>query len=233
MVANFRPDKLSILVLTETTTTPAYLSELARSGTYRLLGRERLTTAIAVSAVRDRVADVVIADVATFNGLRPLADLVGASDAVGFVVVSSLPPEVVFFAGIAARARGFVQKPVPLGLLDQAVAAVAAGWTYVDPRVTGWLVELVMHSHLARSAQGLSLRQSQVLLLVRNGLTNKQIGAVLGVSAETVKSHVQEAMRKLGVRDRREAAALLGGEAAGRDPPRAAEAPIPQCRTGG
>ena len=74
----------------------------------------------------------------------------------------------------------------------------------------------------------LSEREEQILMLIAAGLTNKEIGRVLFLGLETIKTHVSHLLRKLGVRNRTEAAMLAAGIIAqGRQETIAAKTPLP------
>jgi DNA-binding NarL/FixJ family response regulator len=102
-----------------------------------------------------------------------------------------------------AGARGFVLKEAPLSELVRALEVVGDGGTYVDPELSGALA----HLHVAASSSPLTPREREVLALLANGLTNDKVGALLGISAETVQSHVGNAMSKLEADTRTEAVA--------------------------
>jgi DNA-binding NarL/FixJ family response regulator len=170
----------------------ALAGELGEGGRFRPVGPELVGTPGAA---------VVVVEVATPDALRRLAAEAPRPTGARVVVVSALPPEVALLPAMAAGARAFLHKPLEPGFLATAVSWVLEGHRVVDPRSTAWLVELALHGH--RSVDGgLTLRQSQVASLVRGGLTNRQIAHVLGVSPETVKTHLHEAMRRLGATDR-------------------------------
>ena len=104
-----------------------------------------------------------------------------------------------------AGAHGFVAKTADRLVLRQALRAVAAGRTVFEPTLTD--------SSLRRGGRttgpfGLTQQELRVLALVPRGLTNLEIARDLGISPETVKSHLAHAMRKLHVRDRTEAGAV-------------------------
>lgn len=102
-----------------------------------------------------------------------------------------------------AGARGFVLKEAPLAEVVRAVELVAAGRTYVDPVLAGVL------SSSAATGKILSLtqRERDVLRLLADGMTNEEIGKVLFISPETVRTHLRKAMAKLDADTRTEAVA--------------------------
>lgn len=191
-----------VLVLAEGDLPPSGLEHLVRNGTYRAVGRIH-TVSAAIDVVRGRRAEVVVADVSTSDRLYQLAAVIPDLADAKVVVVSALPPEVALLTVMAAGARAFLGKPLRPALLDDALAAVVAGGMFVDPASTRWLVDLALHGHRSRPDSGLTLRQSQVVVLANSGLTNREIAGVLDVSMETVRTHRREAMKRLGVADRR------------------------------
>lgn len=197
----------TVLLLTEREDPPTFVAELARSERYRPIGRTTSATH-AVASADTREADVMVADVVSVERLNEVVDAARTLERTKVVVVSDLPPEVALLPCMAAGVRGFVRVPFEPGMVDRAVSAVLAGHTFVDPESTGWLVELAVYGLRTREHSGLTLRQSQVIELARGGLTNREIARVLGVSSETVKTHLQEAMRRLGAHDRWAATAL-------------------------
>lgn len=195
------------LVVTERSVVPSYAEELVRGRHVRPVGHTDSLT-VAVDLVRTRRPDVVVADVVTADRLAHLLTAVRPMAPARVVVVCGLPAEVALITAMAAGARAFLGKPVDVELLRDSIRWVAAGHLVVDPMSTRWLVELALHGHRARPDSGLTLRQSQVVALVRNGLTNREIGEVLGLSADTVKTHLRHAMKHLRAHDRRTAGAL-------------------------
>jgi DNA-binding NarL/FixJ family response regulator len=101
-----------------------------------------------------------------------------------------------------AGARGFVRKEAPLAELLQALRAVASGGTYIDSEMAG---------DLATGANAkltpLTDREQQVLRMVADGMTNEKAAAALGISPETIQSHIRNTMTKLGSETRTQAVA--------------------------
>lgn len=101
-----------------------------------------------------------------------------------------------------AGARGFIRKDAPLNEVVQALVTVAEGETYVDPE----LAETLASGEL-ETLSPLTPREQQVLALVADGLTNEKVAGELGISAETVQSHIRNAMGKLDADTRTQAVA--------------------------
>jgi two-component system, cell cycle sensor histidine kinase and response regulator CckA len=103
---------------------------------------------------------------------------------------------------LAAGARGFVLKQSPLAELDRALHVVVGGATYVDPALAGAVTQAG-----ARSSSALTRRECDVLTLLAEGKTNDKVATALGISAETVQTHVRNAMGKLDADNRTQAVA--------------------------
>jgi len=103
---------------------------------------------------------------------------------------------------LGAGAVGYLLKDCAPDELLAAVRAAAAGQVPLDPRVAG----VLLPSQQPEPAELLSEREAQVLRLTAAGLANKQIGRRLGISESTVKVHLGNIFKRLGVSDRTSAA---------------------------
>ena len=98
-------------------------------------------------------------------------------------------------------ARGYLIKDVA-SRLEAAIRAVAAGKTYFSPSVTQFLSEPPGRArHRNGSFERLTPRQLQVLRLIADGWSNKQIAAMLNLSIKTVDTHRTQLMQRLGIHD--------------------------------
>ena len=104
---------------------------------------------------------------------------------------------------VDAGARGFVLKEAPLTDLLRAIETVLAGGTYVDPVLAGTLASARATDKLVE----LTPREREVLRLLADGKTYEQIGKELFIASETVRTHVQKAMRRLDANTRTQAVA--------------------------
>ncbi len=103
---------------------------------------------------------------------------------------------------IGAGASGIVLKEAPLVDVLRALEAATAGRTYVDPALAGMA--------LLKPRNGgtvLTVRERQVLELLAEGLSHDEIGGRLGISGETVRTHLQKASERLGAGTRTQAVA--------------------------
>ncbi|MBC5828981.1 MAG: response regulator transcription factor [Candidatus Eremiobacteraeota bacterium] len=106
---------------------------------------------------------------------------------------------------LAAGAQGYIIKDITPSELIGAVKMVAAGHTYVDPRVAGGLLRRRSMS-TARDLNELSVREIDVIRLIAEGLSNKEISDRLTLSEKTVKNHISRIFSKLNICARTQAA---------------------------
>ena len=102
-----------------------------------------------------------------------------------------------------AGVGGVIDKEAPLDDLVRAITIVAEGGTYLDPAAAA---ALIAQRRRNRNRE-LTQRERDVLRLLSDGKTNEQIGAELTISPQTVRTHVQKAMEKLGATTRVQAVA--------------------------
>jgi len=112
-------------------------------------------------------------------------------------------------SSIMAGATGFLTKNVSHAQLIQAIRAAGRGESLLDTGVTRGVIERLaeLSRSTAPAGAGLSEREREVLLLIAQGLTNKEIAARLFVSPFTARNHVIHILDKLGLSRRAEAAA--------------------------
>jgi two-component system response regulator DevR len=112
---------------------------------------------------------------------------------------------------LQAGARGYVVKDVERFSLKESIRAVSRGQSVLAPQVAGQIIEQLKSRPAADGRPaGLSASQLAILRLISRGHSNREIAADVHLSENTVKTHIQEIFRKLGVRNRVEAAILAG-----------------------
>jgi DNA-binding NarL/FixJ family response regulator len=111
------------------------------------------------------------------------------------------------FPALRAGARGYLTKDASAEEIEQAIRALAAGRTHLDPAVQQRLVAAVVEAEPAPAdlPDDLTARELEVLKLIAAGLSNAEIAGALVVSGATVKTHVNHVFQKTGARDRAQA----------------------------
>lgn len=167
-------------------------------------GREAL-------ALLDRLhPDVVLVDLRLprMTGLVVCQTLAKHHPGIRVLVLTSYPSRAALDEARRAGAHGLLAKTTDRVVLCKAVRAVAMGRTVFDPEVAESAALRRAKRSRAKGPFGLTVQELRVLQLVPGGYTNHEIARFLGISPETVKSHLAHAMRKLKVRDRTEAGAV-------------------------
>lgn len=109
---------------------------------------------------------------------------------------------------VLAGASGYLTTEVRAATLINAVRATAAGHQLFDPAVVSTAVTPMTHSRHTSALESLGLREQQILALIAEGLTNRQIATQLGLAEKTVKNYVSSLLSKLRLAHRTQAAIL-------------------------
>ncbi len=117
---------------------------------------------------------------------------------------------------LKAGARGYVLKGTPAQGLAHAVRAIAAGEVYITPALANTILYEMTHHDEADALGALTDRENEVLQLVGEGLTNREIGERLYLAEKTIKHYMTGILQKLQVRSRVEAALLAQRQEEGR-----------------
>ena len=149
--------------------------------------------------------DVVLMDLSMpgMSGVEATRRLLAARPDTAVVVLTSFVDPDLIVDALDAGAVGYLLKDAePDGLVD-AVRAAARGESPLDPRAAR--VVLTIRGRAA-PASALSGRETEVLVLVAEGMANKQIARTLGIAERTVKAHLTSIFNQIGVTDRTSAA---------------------------
>jgi DNA-binding NarL/FixJ family response regulator len=158
--------------------------------------------------------DVILMDVRMpeMDGLSAMAAIKRARPQTAILVLSTYDNIEYIIRAVVGGASGYLLKGTPRQQMIQAIKAVAEGDSLLEPHQLHSVVSKALQEgqkirgRSTSPAQPLTRRELEVVKLLVQGLTNKQIGDLLGVSASTIKTHVQSIIRKLGVSDRTQAA---------------------------
>ncbi|HUQ61349.1 response regulator transcription factor [Lentzea sp.] len=165
-----------------------------------------------VALARTVRPDVVLIDIRMpeMDGLTATRLLLGGSDDVKVLVLTTFDLDDYVYEALQAGASGFLLKHAPARELLNAVRVVAAGEALLAPSITKRLIEDFVKSRRGdrvRPAQlgVLTERETEILVLVAQGMSNLEIAAHLVLAEQTVKTHVSRVLTKLGLRDRAQA----------------------------
>jgi DNA-binding NarL/FixJ family response regulator len=151
--------------------------------------------------------DVILVDISMpgMGGIEFTRRLKRAFPQVAILAVTVHDSQAYLLQMIDAGAEGFLPKHAAANDLLQAIRAVHGGQKYVHPSMIEALVEGYRGKGRGRAGpEVLTDRQKQVLRLIAQGKTSGQVGQELGLSPRTVDRHIENIMKKLGVRSRLE-----------------------------
>jgi DNA-binding NarL/FixJ family response regulator len=163
--------------------------------------------------------DIVLMDVRMpgTDGIEATRQLTGGADSPRVIILTTFDLDEYVFDALRAGASGFLLKDVTAERLFDAVRVVAAGEALLAPTVTRRLISEFAKlrpkandqlDSPAAAVGDLTPRETEVLRLLAEGLSNPEIAARLVVTEETVKTHVSRVLHKLGLRDRTQAVVL-------------------------
>jgi two-component system NarL family response regulator len=166
----------------------------------------------AVTAAEEHQPDMVLLDILMpgVSGLEVVEKIGAVAPAASVVLLTASESEEDLLVGVKAGARGYVTKDAPFEDLVGALKAVENGGAAVSPNMAGKLLDvtrqLLRHQELLQSRKPvLTGREIEVLSLVAQGQTSRQIGTLLFISENTVKNHIRNILDKLGLHSRSEA----------------------------
>jgi DNA-binding NarL/FixJ family response regulator len=167
----------------------------------------------ALEQVRAERPDVVLMDLRMpeLDGVDATREIRSALPGTQVLVLTTYADDESLFPALQAGARGYLTKDAGAEEIAEAIRAVAAGRTHLDPDVQQRIVAALVDP-AARPAPAeqqlpddLTPREVEVLQLIADGLSNAEIAERLVVSGATVKTHVNRIFSKTGARDRAQA----------------------------
>jgi len=184
---------------------------LVRSGLAGLLGAtedmhvsEATGGVMAIASARELRPDVILMDLSMpdMDGVQATRRILEEQPGTSVVVLTSFADQARVAEALAAGAVGYLLKDCEPRDVLAAVRSAALGHAPIDPRVA----RALLPSASAHPTKSLSDREVEVLQLLTQGMANKQIGRALGITERTVKVHVGNVFRRIGVTDRISAA---------------------------
>jgi DNA-binding NarL/FixJ family response regulator len=186
----------------------ALLRVLAKKGDIRVVGAHPYSPTVQEDII-SRTPGMVVMD---SSGLStPNAGLVSglqtALPGLRIVMVDMDPDEDIFLKAVREGAMGYVLKDASAAEVAATIRSVAAGEAVCPSSLSAALFRFASQQNSSTPVScgeelGLSRREQQLIQLLRERLTNKEIAAQLNLSEQTVKNHVHNIMRKVGANDR-------------------------------
>jgi DNA-binding NarL/FixJ family response regulator len=163
-----------------------------------------------VEQIANAGPDVLLSDSAAvaFSELRLVSEVCAAIPGLKVVMIGMEPNREIFLGAVRDGIAGYVLKDASALEVAASVRAVANGEAVCPPRLCHLLFEHVSkHNHqpegfVMKHNLGLTRREQQLVHMIGQGLTNKEIAAQLHLSEQTVKNHVHRMLRKVGASDR-------------------------------
>jgi DNA-binding NarL/FixJ family response regulator len=178
---------------------------LERGSEFRVVG-EAENGADAVQMCRKSQPDIVLMDIGLpgMNGIEATTELLRHCPGIKVLILSMFDDENSVVSAIRSGARAFVLKKASSGELLDALRTVARGGSYLSSQVSDRLLSRIQRGDLetrdrSTPLESLSPRELQVLRLVAEGKTSKDIAVLLDLGLQTVRSYRKTMMKKLGV----------------------------------
>ncbi|RZT59372.1 LuxR family two component transcriptional regulator [Microcella alkaliphila] len=193
--------------------------EIVRRGLADLLDAEDGMEVVGEAGQVAGTAEAIIAADATVavldgrlpdgSGIDVCRDVKSARPDIGCLILTSYDDDEAVFAAVLAGANGYLLKEVRATRLVEAIRQVNAGASLLDPAVVA-RVTAKMRAAASETTplDGLTRRETEILALVAEGLSNREIGLRLYLAEKTVKNYVSGILAKLGMQRRTQAAVL-------------------------
>ncbi|MEV6508279.1 response regulator transcription factor [Streptomyces sp. NPDC051642] len=180
----------------------------------------------AVRLVAELAPDVVLMDLRMprCDGVEATRRIRAEHPGTQVVVLTTFADDASLFPALRAGARGYLTKDAGGDEIVRAVESVLSGDAGLSPSIQRRLLERLSEpepqepSEPAEPPDGLTARETEVLLLIAEGLTNQEIARTLNVSTATVKTHINNLFAKTGLKDRAQAVRYAYGKGLVRPP---------------
>jgi len=167
----------------------------------------------AIEEAAARPFDLILLDIHLADGDpgASVEQVIGAAAATPVILMSGSASADIIKQAVARGARGFIPKTMQSELFATALSMVLGGGSYLPVEILqdSPVTRLEPNPQIAQKFEEiLTTREKQVLTLVATGASNKEIGRELNLAEVTVKLHVRQILRKIGARNRSEAASI-------------------------
>lgn len=141
------------------------------------------------------------------DGVEVCREIRSSHPEISCIMLTSFADDEAVYAAIMAGASGYLLKQIRGTDLVAGIRTVAAGGSLLDPAVTSRVLERIRHRDDDDELSALTPQERNILDLIAEGLTNRQIGERMFLAEKTVKNYVSSMLSKLGMSRRTEAAA--------------------------
>jgi DNA-binding NarL/FixJ family response regulator len=193
---------------------------LFRQGIKQILELEKDITVIAqasngseaIQLAMEHKPDVILMDINMpgTGGLQAIEEIKAENIESRIIVLTIHEDREYLIKTLQMGAEGYVLKDAEPSVLIDAIRSVYLGQSYIQPTMTKELVRefnrLTLQAREKRGENRLTAREREVLMLIAEGMINKEIASKLYISEKTVKNHVSNIFKKLNVSDRTQAA---------------------------
>jgi DNA-binding NarL/FixJ family response regulator len=154
--------------------------------------------------------DIVLLDVTMtgMGGIAAAGKIAASAPEMRIMMLTVSENRENLMAALKAGAHGYVLKGVSASELRTITRRVASGEAYVTPALAADMLTEFSHPQSADSFSELTARETQILKLLSQGLTNREIGDAMFLAEKTVKHYMTSILQKLHVRSRTEAALI-------------------------
>jgi two-component system, NarL family, response regulator NreC len=176
--------------------------QLERNDSFEVVG-EAVDGREAVRLAEQLLPDIVIMDIAmpNLNGIQAAAQIIKNQPTTGIIILSMHSDETYITRTLAAGAKGYLLKENAQVDLDRAIQVVAQGKPFFSPAIANTLLEDYMRQMQQRgltdSYDLLTDREKEILQLLAEGKSNKDVATMLDLSTNTVETHRNRMMQKL------------------------------------
>jgi two-component system NarL family response regulator len=181
---------------------------IVRQGLTTIINRDPEMTVIAqaedgqqaINCFREHQPDVTLMDLRMpqVSGVEAISAICAEFKPARIIVLTTYDGDEDIYRGLRAGAQGYLLKDTKSNELLNAIRTVACGQQYIPPNVGAKLVQRLNNPELRE-------RELEVLGLMARGMSNSDIATALSISENTVKTHVNRILSKLGVSDRTQA----------------------------
>jgi DNA-binding NarL/FixJ family response regulator len=220
-VSDATPDVIRVFLLDDHEVVRRGVQDLLEAEDDLTVVGEASTAAEALARVPALRPDVAILDVRLpdGDGVSVCRELKSQLPELACLMLTSFADDEALYDAIMAGAQGYVLKQIRGSDLTGAVRTVARGGSLLDPRATASVMSRLREQATVEDPlQGLTEREREILELIGEGLSNREIGERMFLAEKTVKNYVSNLLAKLGMQRRTQAAVYAADVRAGRRP---------------